>query len=122
MKSRLPQKKRCDFLLFVHARGRKGHWTVPVELKSGTIKFDDLDDIREQLQAGADVAAKLLASEPVAGDPIRLRPILGYGDMPLWLQQNLTRSEFKVTLGSYRELIRPMTSGGQIGDVLRQDN
>ena len=95
---------------------------MPVELKSGTIKFDGLGDIRDQLQAGADVAAKLLASEPVAGDPIRLRPILGYGDMPLWLQQKLTLSEFKVTLGNYRELIRPMTSGGQIGDVLRQDN
>lgn len=109
-----PNRKRCDFLLFVQSRSRKGHWTVPIELKSGSIKEEDLTGIREQLQAGSDVAAQMLPD-----DQVRMRPILGHGGMHPHLERKLTSSEYRVRLNGRREVIRAIPCGDGIATALR---
>lgn len=109
-----PTEKRCDFLLFAQVRSRKGHWTVPIELKAGTIKEEDLDGIREQLQTGADVASDLLPD-----DEVRMRPVLGHGGLHQYLERKLTTLEYRVRLRGRREVIRAIPCRGRIETVLK---
>lgn len=114
-----PGGKRCDFLLFVASGSHKGHWVVPIELKSGKVKREDLDRIWAQLQTGADVARRLLA-EDTGDSRVRLRPILGHGEIlhPL-VRRTLTKAHYKVTLPGTREVVRTLLCGGDIGGRLR---
>ncbi|WP_425154435.1 hypothetical protein [Candidatus Palauibacter sp.] len=91
-----PEGKRCDFLLFVASESHKGHWVVPVELKSGTVKVDDLDGIRDQLQTGSDVAHDVLSQDAGDARPVRLRPILGHGHrLHAKVRRTLTKPDYK---------------------------
>ncbi len=116
-----PNRKRCDFLLFFESgkstRRRSLRWAVPIELKSGTVKARDLELIHEQIQRGADVARKLMSA--ACGDGANLRPVLGYGSMPRHVSLLLTRSEYRVDIGSRNELIRGVACGGRVGDALK---
>ena len=47
---------------FDRATGFARRWTVPIELKNGTMKADDLEEIREQIQCGADVTRNLMSA------------------------------------------------------------
>ena len=109
-----PRGKRCDFLLFAQTTSRKGHWAVPIELKSGTVKEQDLYGIQGQLQAGADVAEKRLP-----GERVRLRPVLGHGGMKPYLERQLTRPGYRVTLRGKSEVIRAIPCGDQIATALK---
>lgn len=115
-----PNRKRCDFLLFFESgKNTQRHpqrWAVPIELKSGTVKARDLDAIREQIQCGADVARKLMSA--AGGDGASLRPVLGYGSMPRHVSLLLTRSEYRVDIGGRSELIRVVSCGDRVRDVL----
>lgn len=91
---------------------------APVELKSGTVKKDDLDGIRGQLQTGACVAARTVASDDAP--PARLRPILGHGKaLPAWVGRLLTTRDYHVKLGGRREIIRTLECGGKVADLLK---
>ena len=114
-------RKRCDFVLFFESgkstQRRPRRWAVPIELKSGTVKVRDLDAIHEQIQCGADVARKLMSA--VGGDGASLRPVLGYGSMQRHVFLLLTRSEYRVDIGSRNELIRAVACGDRVGDALQ---
>lgn len=113
-----PDCKCCDFLLFVQSSSRRGHWVAPIELKGGTVKKDDLDGIRRQLQTGAGVAARLVVSDDAP--PVRLRPILGHGKaLPALVGRLLTTDDYHVTLGGRREIIRTLECSGEIAEVLK---
>ena len=114
-------RKRCDFVLFFESgkstQRRPRRWAVPIELKSGTVKARDLEAIHEQIQCGADVARKLMSA--AGGDGATLRPILGYGSMHPYVSLRLTRSEYRVDIGSRNELIRAVACGDRVGDALK---
>ena len=112
--------KRCDFLLFVQSSSSKGHWVVPIELKGGHVKKDDLEGIRDQLQTGAGVAETQLANVGSDNEQVRLRPILGFGKtLQSWVQRNLTKPEYRITMRGRTEQIRPLKCGGKIREKLR---
>ena len=115
-----PNRKRCDFLLFFESarstRHRPRRWAVPIELKSGTVKENDLEGIREQIQCGADVARNLMSAS--GGDGATLRPVLGCGSMQRHLSLMLTHSEYRVDIGGRSELIRVVHCGDRVGDAL----
>lgn len=115
-----PKRKRCDFLLFFESakstKRRPRRWTIPIELKSGTVKAGDLEGIREQIQCGADVARKLMSTVG-DDDGARLRPVLGYGVMQRHVSLKLTRG-YRVDIGGRSELIHRVPCGGRVRDVL----
>jgi hypothetical protein len=115
-----PDLKRCDFLLFVPSSSSRGHWVVPIELKGGHVKKDDLDGLRDQLQAGASVAEAQFANVGADTGQIRLRPILGFGKtLQSWVQRNLTKPEYRIAMCGRTEQIRPLNCGGKIREKLR---
>lgn len=68
---RIPaSRKRCDYL-FVGEKDRSA-WVVPIELKGGRFKADE---VVEQLQGGCDVADAWLPT----GKLFRLDPVLAHG-------------------------------------------
>ena len=88
---------------------------VPIELK-GHVKDEDLEGIRDQLRAGAEVAEKRLGT---GDDRLRLRPVLGFSHMEKWVQLKLTTSKYLVTMRGRTEQIRPLKCGGKIREKLR---
>ena len=112
-----PNRKRCDFLLFFEStQHRPRRWAVPIELKSGTVKENDLEGIREQIQCGADVARNLMSAS--GGDGATLRPVLGCGSMQRHLSLMLTQREYQVNIGGRTELIRVVLCGDRVRDAL----
>lgn len=61
-------KKRCDYLFICDGDGKT--WVAPIELKGG--KVGSADDVTEQLQGGADLAAQHLPADIV----VQLTPVL----------------------------------------------
>lgn len=108
-----PDRKRCDFLLFVQSSSHKGHWVAPIELK-GHVGKDDLDGIRDQLQTGARVAEERLAGVGTGRDSVRLRPILGFSRLHPFLLRYLTKAEYRVAMRGRTEQIRPLECGNSV--------
>lgn len=63
-------RKRCDYLLVADESDKT--WIVPIELKSGRLKAED---VLEQLQGGADAAGIWLPT----GTFVELVPVLAHG-------------------------------------------
>ena len=112
-----PDKRRCDFLLFCESRSGRRRWVVPIELKGGTVRLNDLDGIHGQLQTGACVAADLLPME--RSRLPRLRPVLGHGrPLPTWVGRMLTTPRYRIELSGRREIIRTKMCGESVADIL----
>lgn len=100
--------KRCDYLFVADAAGKT--WTVPIELKSGSLKAAE---VLEQLQAGADAANAWL---PVRIS-IELIPVLAHG--PIHRQDLRILRARKIQLRGKRRATVLVKCGSPLAMVLK---
>lgn len=101
--------KRCDFLFFSGYEGKD--WVVPLELQKGKAYASK---ILEQLQAGADIAEKLVPK----GENLEFRPVAAYGGDLRRNEWNVLR-QTKVKFRQKRELVRLKKCGTNLTQFLR---
>lgn len=100
---------RCDYLCIAEA-DNGDDWIVPLELKKGGFKATV---IAQQLQAGANVADKLVA----AAATFRFRAVAFSGSVRKAERLSLKRQS--VQFRGHREEIRRTRCGGRLASMLR---
>ena len=96
------RQKRCDYL-FVADKCNRG-WVVPMELKNGEMK---VSKVIGQLQAGADVAQKLVSH----GSAISFRPVAVVREFRKGARDKLRERESEVSFRGRSERIRVLICG-----------
>jgi len=100
---------RCDYLFVAESSGNPG-WIVPLELKSGKV---DVSRATDQLQAGAEFAERLFASNR----DVEFFPVIASGSVPKAERRALQTS--RVRFRQRNERIRRVTCGDRLIKALR---
>ena len=109
----LPDSKnqsKCDYILFSDERNHR--WMISIEMKRGDV---DLSEIKKQLQAGTDFAARELLSQ---GTDVRFLPLAVHGgSLPRFVARQITKSQYKIRFRSKQYGIELHRSGRTLASV-----
>ena len=104
-------QSKCDYILFSDERGHR--WMIPIEMKRGDV---DLSEIKKQLQAGTDFAARELLPQ---GTDVGFLPLAVHGgDLPRFVSRQITKSQHKIRFRSKQYGIELRRSGQSLASVL----
>lgn len=101
--------QRCDFIF---VGGSDESWVVPIELKGSKA---DLDEVAEQLQAGARFAEQIIPSNV----PVRFRPVLASKGIKKG-PRGKVKKESKIRFHGNAILFERMKCGGRLAPVLKR--
>ena len=103
--------RRCYY--FVVADDKNGSWVSVLELKKGKLNASQVVD---RLRAGARATENLIPSNEV--EAVRFRPVVFCRGSTKYQKEKLkVRSNF-IAFHNQRELVRVMSCGGKLRDVL----
>ena len=102
----------CDFLFVGGLSGQSEEWVVPIELKRGAISASEA---RDQLQAGADAADRLVPH----GLDFRFLPLAVSGRLAQAERAQLRKNSHMIRFRDRRVLIERVRCGSQLADTLR---
>ena len=104
------RQRRCDYLFIADERSNRS-WVVPMELKNGEMK---VSKVIGQLQAGADVAQKLVSH----GSAISFRPVAVVREFRKGARDKLREREGEVSFRGRSERIRVLICGDPLAMAL----
>ena len=102
----------CDFLFVGSLSGKTEEWIVPIELKRGAISAGEA---RDQLQAGADAADRLVPREL----DLRFLPLAVSGSMARAERDQLRKSSHRIRFRRQMVLAERTRCGSELADILR---
>ena len=103
----------CDFLFVGSLSGQDEEWVVPIELKRGEISAGEA---RDQLQAGADAADRLVPRDL----DLRFLPLAVSGSMPRAERDRLRKSSHRIRFRRQMVLAERTRCGSELADILRR--
>ena len=103
----------CDFLFMGSLSGENEEWVVPIELKRGAI---GASEARDQLQAGADAADRLVPH----GLEFQFLPLAVSGSMNPAERAQLRKNSHKIHFRGRRVLAERTRCGSQLAGILRR--
>lgn len=106
-------EQRCDYVFFGQVEG-VADWAIPIELKEGDV---DASKVALQLQAGADVAGKILRS--VAKDKVRFLPIVASSKLSRRENIELKKERNKVRFRDTKAVITKVRCKSKLADALK---
>ena len=98
----------CDFLFVGSLAGETEEWVVPIELKRGAISAGEA---REQLQAGADAADRLVPRDL----DLRFLPLAVSGSMARAERDQLRKSSHRIRFRRRMVLAERTRCGSELG-------
>lgn len=104
-------KRRCDYIFFGKIEGEE-EWTIPIELKEGDV---DASQVALQLQAGAEVADKILRSS----DKVKFLPVVVSGKFYKREKRELEREKNKIRFRNTKVIIERIKCKSKLADVLK---
>ena len=105
-----PGQRRCDYLFVENNSGESG-WVVPLELKHGRA---DAREVVQQLQAGADLAEKLVDKHL----GVRFLPVVASGNMNMAQRKALKKMASRVRFHGRHVFVERIRCGAPLADVL----
>ena len=106
-------RTHCDFLFVGSLSGQDEEWVVPIELKRGAISAGEA---RDQLQAGADAAERLVPSRR----DCRFLPLAVSGSMARAERDQLRKDSHRVGFRGRQFLAERVRCGSQLAQALRR--
>ena len=103
----------CDFLFVGGLSGQSEEWVIPIELKRGAISASEA---RDQLQAGADAADRLVPREL----DLRFLPLAVSGSMARAERDQLRKSSHRIRFRRQLVLAERTRCGSELADILRR--
>ena len=103
----------CDFLFVGSLSGQDEEWVVPIELKRGAISAGEA---RDQLQAGADAADRLVPRDM----DLRFLPLAVSGSMARAERDRLRKSSHRIRFRRQMVLAERTRCGSELADILRR--
>ena len=103
----------CDFLFVGSLAGESEEWVVPIELKRGEI---GASEARDQLQAGADAADRLVPRDL----ELTFLPLAVSGSMARAERDQLRKSSHRIRFRRQMVLVERTRCGSDLADVLRR--
>ena len=106
--------KRCDYL--VVADSKDGSWVSVLELKKGKL---DASQVVEQLRAGTRATENLIPSNEAEAEAVRFRPVVFCRGGSKHEMKKLKVRSNSIAFHKQREVVRVMSCGGKLSNVLR---
>ena len=103
----------CDFLFVGSLSGQDEEWVVPIELKRGEISAGEA---RDQLQAGADAADRLVPRDL----DLSFLPLAVSGSMARAERDQLRKSSYRIRFRRQMVLAERTRCGSDLADILRR--
>ena len=104
---------RCDYLFLGSTNASGNQWVAPLELKEGDVRASE---VVQQLQAGADVADRLVPASP----QVNFRPVVASGRIHKGERAKLRENSNKVRFRGERKVVRRMRCGERLDAELRK--